>query len=91
MRRAGTVSDIAKIRKELEDYVYLGNKGPEVIRACDHNRTQSVLMAREGRAPKPRAGIWWMWSVKSHIGKIMESCENNRADIPYGKISMPGK
>jgi hypothetical protein len=23
--------------------------------------------------------------------EIMESCENNRADIPYGKISMPGK
>ena len=90
MRRAGTVSDIAKIRKELEDYVYLGNKGPEVIRACDHNRTQSVLIVR-GKGAKAEG--WDMVDVVSEIPywEIMESCENNRADIPYGKISMPGK
>jgi branched-chain amino acid transport system substrate-binding protein len=90
MRRAGTVSDIAKIRKELEDYVFLGNKGAEVIRACDHNRTQSVLIVR-GKGAKAEG--WDMVDVVDEMPfwEVMQTCENNRADIPYGKIALPGK
>ena len=90
MRRAGSTTDLAKIRKELEDFVFLGNKGPEVIRACDHNRTQSVLIVR-GKGAKAKG-----WDVVDVVDEmpywdVMQTCDNTRADIPFGKIAMPGK
>ena len=90
MRRAGSTTDLSKIRKELEDFVFLGNKGPEVIRACDHNRTQSVLIVR-GKGAKAKG-----WDVVDVVDEmpfwdVMQTCGNTRADIPFGKIAMPGK
>ncbi len=90
MRRAGTVSDIAKIRKELEDYVFVTNKGPEMIRACDHNRTQSVLIV-QGKGAKAEG--WDLVNVVDELPywSVMQNCQNAREDNPYGKIALPGK
>ena len=90
MRRAGSTSDIDKIRKELEGITYYGNKGAEVIRACDHNRPQSVLIVR-GKGEK--ANGWDLVDVVAEIPfwDVMQTCENSRADLPYGNIALPGK
>ena len=53
MEKAGTVTDKEKIMNAMEGLKYQLTKGPEYVRACDHQRVQSyVLVKGKGKKAK---------------------------------------
>jgi branched-chain amino acid transport system substrate-binding protein len=90
MNKAGTVNDVPKLIKELETMTLSTLKAPSKFRACDHVREQSVVILR-GKGAKASG-----WDVAEVVAEVpytetLESCENNKADLPYGQIKLPGK
>jgi branched-chain amino acid transport system substrate-binding protein len=90
MNKAGTVDDVPKLIKELETMPLSTLKAPGKFRACDHVREQSVVILR-GKGAK--ASGWDVAEVVAEVpySETLESCENNKADVPYGQIQLPGK
>lgn len=90
MNAAKTTTDVDKLVKTLKGFKMDYNKGPEEFRACDHIRTTSVVIVRGIGA---KASGWNFGDVVAEIPpqETLESCENNRNDVPYGKVKLPGK
>ena len=90
INKAGTATDVNKLIKTLEGFKMDYNKGPEEYRACDHMRTTSMVIVR-GIGAKQSG--WNYGEVVAELPwtETLESCENNRKDIPYGSIKLPGK
>lgn len=90
INKAGTTTDVNKLIKTLEGFKMDYNKGPEEFRACDHMRTTSMCIVRGIGA---KASGWNYGEVVANIpaSETLESCENNKKDIPYGAIKLPGK
>jgi branched-chain amino acid transport system substrate-binding protein len=88
IEKAGTVSDKAKIMKAMEGLKYELTKGPEYVRACDHQRIQSYLLVR-GKGAKAKG-----WDIADIIAEIpgesiIMSCEDNAKKLPFSKIKLP--
>ena len=90
MNVAKTTTDVDKLIKTLKGFKMDYNKGPEEYRACDHMRTTSMVIVR-GIGAKQSG--WNYGEVVAELPwtETLESCENNRKDIPYGSIKLPGK
>jgi branched-chain amino acid transport system substrate-binding protein len=90
MNIAKTTTDVDKLVKTIEELKMDYNKGPEQFRACDHIRMTSCVIVR-GIGPK--ATQWNFGEVVAEIPwqDTLESCENNKKDIPYGTVKLPGK
>jgi branched-chain amino acid transport system substrate-binding protein len=90
MQKAGTVDDVPKIISVLEEMELNTPKGMNRFRPCDHVREQSIVILRGKGA---RASGWDVADIVTEIppSQTLESCYNNRMDIPYGTIKLPGK
>ena len=90
INKAGTATDVNKLIKTLEGFKMDYNKGPEEFRACDHMRTTSMVIVRGIGA---KASGWNYGDVVANLPwtETLESCENNKNDVPYGKVKLPGK
>jgi len=90
MNAAKTTTDVAKLVKTLEGFKMDYNKGPEEFWACDHIRTTSVVIVRGIGA---KAKDWNFGDVVAEYppSETLESCENNKKDVPYGAVKLPGK
>jgi branched-chain amino acid transport system substrate-binding protein len=90
MRKAGTTEDVDKVIKTLTTMKLDTPKGEEQFRACDHVRMQSICVIR-GKGAKAKG-----WDVADIVAEVpytetLQSCENNKKDIPYGQVKLPGK
>jgi branched-chain amino acid transport system substrate-binding protein len=90
MNAAKTTTDVAKLVKTLEGFKMDYNKGPEEFRACDHIRATSVVIVKGIGA---KAKDWNFGEVVAiyPASETLESCENNKKDVPYGAVKLPGK
>ena len=90
MNKVGSTTDVPKLIKELETMSLSTLKGPGKFRACDHVREQSVVILK-GKGAK--ASGWDVAEVVAEIpySETLESCENNKANKPYGDVKLPGK
>lgn len=90
MNKTGTVDDVPKLIKSIETEQWTTPKGVNQFRACDHVRVQSICILR-GKGASASG-----WDVAELIAEVpasetLESCENNKADVPYGQVKLPGK
>ena len=88
MEKAGTVTDKEKIMNAMEGLKYQLTKGPEYVRACDHQRVQSYLLVKgKGKNAKD----WDIADIVSEIPgeSILMSCEDNAKKLPFSKIQLP--
>ena len=88
MEKAGTVTDKEKIMNAMEGLKYELTKGPEYVRACDHQRVQSYLLVR-GKGAKAKD-----WDIADIIAEIpgetiLMSCEDNAKKLPFSNIKLP--
>jgi branched-chain amino acid transport system substrate-binding protein len=88
MEKAGTVTDKEKIVAALEGLKYTLTKGPEVVRACDHQREQSYLLLK-GKGKKAKG-----WDLADIVGEIpgasiIMSCEDNAKKLPFSNVKLP--
>jgi len=90
MNVAKTTTDVDKLVKTLEGFKMDYNKGPEQFRACDHIREGSVVIVKGIGA---KAKDWNFGEVVAEYpaSETLESCENNKKDVPYGAVKLPGK
>ena len=90
MNVAKTTTDVPKLIKTLEGFKMDYNKGPEQFRACDHIREGSVVIVKGIGA---KAKDWNFGEVVAEYpaSETLESCENNKKDVPYGAVKLPGK
>ncbi len=88
MEKAGTVTDKEKIMNAMEGLKYQLTKGPEYVRACDHQRVQSYVLVK-GKGKK--AKDWDIADIVSEIPgeSILMSCEDNAKKLPFSKIQLP--
>ena len=88
MEKAGTVTDKEKIMNAMEGLKYQLTKGPEYVRACDHQRVQSYLLVK-GKGKK--AKDWDIAEIVSEIPgeSIIMSCDDNAKKLPFSKIQLP--
>jgi branched-chain amino acid transport system substrate-binding protein len=88
--KAQSVDDVPKVIRILENMEYPTLKGTGSFRACDHVRQQSIVIVK-GKGPKARG--WDVADVVTEVphSETLQSCENNRADVPYGSVKLPGK
>lgn len=88
MEKAGTVTDKEKIVAALEGLKYTLTKGPEVVRACDHQREQSYLLVR-GKGKKAQG--WDLADIVAEIpgASIIMSCEDNAKKLPFANVKLP--
>jgi branched-chain amino acid transport system substrate-binding protein len=88
IEKAGTVTDKEKIMKAMEGLKYELTKGPEYVRACDHQRVQSYLLIK-GKGDKAKG--WDIADIVAEIpGKdILMSCEDNAKNLPFSKVKLP--
>ena len=88
MQKANTVTDKAKIIAAMEGLKYTLTKGPEYVRACDHQRVQSYLLVR-GKGKKAKG--WDLADVVAEIpgDSIIMSCEDNAKKLPFANIKLP--
>lgn len=87
-QKAGTVTDKEKIMNAMEGLKYELTKGPEYVRACDHQRVQSYLIVKgKGR----RAKGWDVADIIAEIPgeSIIMSCENNAKKLPFSNVKLP--
>jgi len=88
MEKAKTVTDKEKITTAIEGLKYSLTKGPEYIRACDHQRVQSyVLLKGKGRKAKD----WDLAEIIAEIPgeSIIMSCQDNAQKMPFAGITLP--
>jgi branched-chain amino acid transport system substrate-binding protein len=90
MNVAKTTTDVDKLIKTLKGFKMDYNKGPEEFRACDHIRTTSVVIVR-GIGAKASGMNYGEVVAEIPWQETLESCENNKNDVPYGKVKLPGK
>lgn len=90
MNAAKTTTDVDKLVKTLKGFKMDYNKGPEEFRACDHIRTTSVAIVR-GIGAKASGMNYGELVAEIPWQDTLESCENNKNDVPYGKVKLPGK
>jgi branched-chain amino acid transport system substrate-binding protein len=90
MNMAKTTTDVDKLVKTLEGFKMDYNKGPEEFRACDHIRTTSCVIVR-GIGAKASNPNWGEMVAEIPWQDTLESCENNKKDVPYGAVKLPGK
>jgi len=90
MNKAGTTTDVDKIIKTLKGFKMDYNKGPEEFRACDHIRMTSVIIL-QGIGAKASGRNFGKVVAEIPVEETLESCENNKNDIPFGKVKLPGK
>ncbi len=90
MNKAGTTDDVDKLIQTLEGFKFDYNKGPEEIRACDHARVSSAVIVR-GIGDKAKDWNFGELVAEYPASEILESCENNIKDVPYGAVKLPGK
>ena len=88
MEKAGTVTDKDKIMNAMEGLHYELTKGPEYIRACDHERVQSYLLIR-GKGETGKG-----WDIADIIAEIpgeqiIMSCDDNAKKLPFANIKLP--
>lgn len=88
MEKAGTVTDKEKIMKAMEGLKYELTKGPEEVRACDHQRVQSYLLVK-GKGAKAKD-----WDIADIIAEIpgeaiIMSCEDNAKKLPFSNVKLP--
>ena len=90
MNKVGSVDNVPALIKELETMELSTFKGKGRFRPCDHAREQSVVIVK-GKGAK--ASGWDVAEVVAEIpySETLESCENNKADVPYGGVKLPGK
>ncbi len=88
IEKAGTVSDKEKIMNALEGMKYELTKGPEYVRACDHQRVQSYLIL-QGKGDK--AKDWDLADIVAEVpgDSIIMSCEDNAKKLPFINIKLP--
>jgi len=88
IQKAGTATEKEKIIAALEGMKYELTKGPEYVRACDHQRVQSYLVLK-GKGAK--AKDWDLADVVLEIPgeSIIMSCENNAKKLPFINIKLP--
>jgi len=88
MQKANTVTDKEKIVAAMEGLKYTLTKGPETIRACDHQRVQSYLLVR-GKGMKAKG--WDLADIVAEIpgDSIIMSCEDNAKKLPFANIKLP--
>ncbi|MGA2962107.1 MAG: ABC transporter substrate-binding protein [Candidatus Korobacteraceae bacterium] len=88
MQKANTTTDKLKIAAAMEGLKYTLTKGPEYVRACDHQRVQSYLLLRgKGR----RANGWDLADIVEEVpgDSIIMSCEDNSKKLPFVNIKLP--
>jgi branched-chain amino acid transport system substrate-binding protein len=90
MNVAKTTTDVDKLIQTLKGFKMDYNKGPEEFRACDHIRTTSVVIVR-GIGAKASGMNYGEVVAETPWQETLESCENNKNDVPYGKVKLPGK
>jgi branched-chain amino acid transport system substrate-binding protein len=90
MNVAKTTTDVDKLIKTLKGFKMDYNKGPEEFRACDHMRTTSCVIVR-GIGAKASGMNFGEVVAEIPWQDTLESCENNKNDVPYGKVKLPGK
>ena len=90
MKRSGTADDVGKLLNTLTSMDVDTPKGKEHFRACDHAMEQSILVLR-GLGEK--AKDWKVFEVvhTAPWQETLQSCENNRKNLPYGQVPIPGK
>lgn len=88
--KSGTSASVDTLIKTLTSMIIQTPKGDERFRACDHAREQSILVLR-GRGAD--AADWKVFEVVEEVPwhETLQSCENNRNDLPYGKVPIPAK
>ncbi len=88
VQKAGTVTDKEKIMNAMEGLKYELTKGPEQVRACDHQRVQSYLIVK-GKGKK--AKDWDVADIVAEIPgeSIIMSCEDNAKKIPFANVKLP--
>ncbi len=88
MQKAKTVTDTAKIAAAMEGMKYQLTKGPEEVRACDHQRVQSYILVR-GKGAK--ANGWDLADIVAEIPgeSIIMSCADNAKKLPFANIKLP--
>jgi branched-chain amino acid transport system substrate-binding protein len=88
MEKAKTTTDKEKIVAAMEGMKYTLTKGPEYVRACDHQRVQSYLLLRgKGR----KANGWDLAEVVQEVPgeSILMSCADNSKKLPFVNIKLP--
>jgi branched-chain amino acid transport system substrate-binding protein len=90
INKAKTTTDVGKLVKTLEGFKFDYNKGPEEFRACDHIRETSCLIL-QGIGAKADNMNYGKVVAEIPWQETLESCANNKADVPYGKVKLPGK
>ncbi|MBP2676627.1 MAG: extracellular ligand-binding receptor [Deltaproteobacteria bacterium] len=88
MEKAKTVTDKEKIVAALEGLKYTLTKGPETVRACDHQREQSYLLLK-GKGKNAKG--WDLADVVAEIpgSSIIMSCEDNAKKLPFSTVKLP--
>ncbi len=88
MEKAKTTTDKEKIVAAVEGLKYTLTKGPEYVRACDHQRVQSYLLLRgKGRKAKD----WDVAEIVEEVpgDSIIMSCADNSKKLPFVNIKLP--
>ena len=90
MNKAQTTTDVDKLIQTLKGFKMDYNKGPEEFRACDHIRTTSVVIV-QGIGAKASGRNFGKVVAEIPWTETLESCENQKNDVPFGKVKLPGK
>jgi branched-chain amino acid transport system substrate-binding protein len=90
MNKAKTTTDVDKLIQTLKGFKMDYNKGPEEFRACDHIRTTSVVIL-QGIGAKASGRNFGKVVGEVPWTETLESCENQKNDVPFGKVKLPGK
>jgi branched-chain amino acid transport system substrate-binding protein len=88
MQKAKTTTDHEKIAAAMEGMKYTLTKGPEYVRACDHQRVQSYLLLRgKGR----KANGWDLADIVEEVpgDSIIMSCADNSRKLPFVNVKLP--
>jgi branched-chain amino acid transport system substrate-binding protein len=88
MEKAKTTTDKEKIAATMEGMKYTLTKGPEYVRACDHQRVQSYLLVRgKGR----KANGWDLADIVEEVPgeSIIMSCADNAKNLPFVNVKLP--
>ena len=91
MNVAKTTTDVDKLVKTLEGFKMDYNKGPEQFRACDHIRDDQRRHRQGDRGQGFEDRNFGEVVAEYPASETLESCENNKKDVPYGAVKLPGK
>ena len=83
-----TTTDKEKIAAAMEGLKYTLTKGPEYVRACDHQRVQSYLLVwGKGR----KANGWDLADIVEEVPgeSIIMTCADNAKNLPFVNVKLP--